>query len=209
MNQRLPLWVPPALCFALLVNGLLFLLLPLLTQTRPLVHNATEPVAVNLVRARDKEPPPRDKEEIKPPEREETKILRSLQPDLVSPQILMPAMPSISSDINLDLLGNTDSGFSLIFNADEIDQPPRALAKMPPLYPYKAKRLEIEGYVKVKFLVDETGAVSQISILESSPKGLFEDSVFKVLPKWEFAPGSILGEPVSSWVVTTIRFELE
>jgi len=118
-------------------------------------------------------------------------------------------MPSISSEINLDLIGNIDSGISLIFNADEIDQPPSALAKMPPLYPYKAKRLEIEGYVKVKFLVDETGAVSQISILEASPKGLFEDSVFKALPSWEFAPGKILGEPVSSWVITTIRFELE
>ena len=35
------------------------------------------------------------------------------------------------------------------------------------------------------------------------------DSVLKMLPTWKFSPGKILGEPVSSWVVTTIRFELK
>ena len=47
MNERLPLWVFPALAFALLVNGLLFFLLPLLTQTGPSFSDMTEPMAVN------------------------------------------------------------------------------------------------------------------------------------------------------------------
>jgi protein TonB len=63
--------------------------------------------------------------------------------------------------------------------------------------------------VKVKFLVDEEGKVSRVSILESSPKGVFEESVLQTLPSWKFSPGRILGESVSTWVVTTIRFELK
>ena len=60
-----------------------------------------------------------------------------------------------------------------------------------------------------KFLVDEEGTVSSVSVLDSSPEGVFEDSVLQTLPSWKFSPGRILGEPVSSWVVTTIRFELK
>jgi protein TonB len=38
---------------------------------------------------------------------------------------------------------------------------------------------------------------------------VFEDSVLQTLPSWKFSPGKVVGEPVSSWVVTTIRFELK
>jgi protein TonB len=58
-------------------------------------------------------------------------------------------------------------------------------------------------------LVDEEGTVSHVSVLDASPKGVFEDSVLQTLPSWKFSPGKVVGEPVSSWVVTTIRFELK
>ena len=47
-----------------------------------------------------------------------------------------------------------------------------------------------------------------MEILEAVPKGYFEDSVLRTVPGWRFEPGRIAGEPVASWVVTTIQFDL-
>jgi protein TonB len=211
MNERLPLWVFPALAFALLVNGLLFFLLPLLTQTGPSFSDMTEPMAVNLVRVREQEPPPPE-EETPPPEKEEPKeILEFFTPSLQQPDVKPLEIEPLPFQIELNprLLGGPQVSLRRFYELGELDSAPMPLVKMPPMYPYKAKRMEIEGYVRVKFLVDEEGTVSRVSVLEASPKGVFEDSVLQTLPTWKFSPGKVIGEPVSSWVVTTIRFELK
>jgi protein TonB len=100
-------------------------------------------------------------------------------------------------------------GGGFVFEAGDLDQPPREVVKTPPLYPLSARQREIEGYVQVRFLVDERGRVSELSVLDSSPRRIFEDSVLRAVPGWRFEPGRIDGRPVSSWVVTTIRFEME
>jgi protein TonB len=210
MSERLPLWVLPALAFAILVNGLLFFLLPLLTQKGPSFSDMTEPMAVNLVRVREEEPPPPD-EEPPVPEREEQEIPEFFTPDLLRPEVKPLEMDPVPFRIELNprMLSGPQVALKRFYEMGELDHPPRPLVKMPPVYPYKAKRLEIEGYVKIKFLVDDEGTVSQVSVLDASPKGVFEDSVLQTLPSWKFSPGKIVGEPVSSWVVTTIRFELK
>jgi protein TonB len=211
MSERLPLWVFPALTFAILVNGLLFFLLPLLTQKGPSFSDTTEPMAVNLVRVREEEPPPPE-EEPPPPEMEEPqKIPEFFTPDLLRPEVQPLEMDPVPFliELNPKMLSGPQVSLNRFYELGELDHPPRPLVKMPPVYPYKAKRLEIEGYVKIKFLVDEEGTVSSVSVLDASPKGVFEDSVLQTLPSWKFSPGKIVGEPVSSWVVTTIRFELK
>ena len=211
MSDRLPLWILPALAFAILVNGLLFFLLPLLTQKGPSHPEMTEPVAVNLVRVREEEPPPPDEEPPVPEMEEPEEIPEFFTPDLLRPEMQPLEMDPVPFRIELNprLMGGPQLSLKPFYEAGELDQPPRPLVKMPPVYPYKAKRLEIEGFVKIKFLVDEDGTVSRVSILDASPKGVFEDSVLQTLPSWKFSPGRILGESVSSWVVTTIRFELK
>ncbi len=84
-----------------------------------------------------------------------------------------------------------------------------AVFKMKPIYPYRAKRLNITGKVDVKFLVDEKGYVSSIKILKSIPDGIFDESVRKALASWRFSPGEFDGRAVSTWVVTTIEFDME
>ncbi len=211
MSKRLPLWVLPALAFALLVNGLLFFLLPLLTHKGPSFADMTDPVPVNLVRVREEEPPPPE-EEPPPPEMEEPEEI----PEFIAPDLLQPDVKPLEMDplpfpieLNPKILSGPQVSLKRFYETGELDHPPRPLVKMPPIYPYKAKRLEIEGYVKVKFLVDAEGTVSRVSVLDASPKGVFEDSVLQALPSWKFAPGRVVGEPVASWVVTTIRFELK
>jgi protein TonB len=163
------------------------------------------------VRLREPEPPPEEEEEISRPLPEPRKPVTAdtFQPELFQPRFEKLEMPALNLRVDTRIMGApSDIGLKLYYNAEDLDQPPRAIAKVPPLYPYRAKRMEIEGYVKVRFLVDKKGAVTNITVLESQPEGVFESSVKKILPTWRFNPGKIMGEPVSSWVVTTIRFEL-
>ena len=146
------------------------------------------------------------------PEMEEPQeIPEFFTPDLMRPELKPLEMDPVPFLIELNprMLSGPQVALKRFYELGELDHPPRPLVKMPPVYPYKAKRLEIEGYVKIKFLVDEEGTVSRVSVLEASPKGVFEDSVLQTLPSWKFSPGRVVGEPVSSWVVTTIRFELK
>jgi periplasmic protein TonB len=211
LRRRFPAWVLPSLSVALGINAILFLLLPMLTNIRVPAVVAGDPVAVTLVRLPEPEPP--REEEKEPPE--PTQAMRkpvasdTFQPELLSPRLAEMEMPALNLRMEPRLVGApSDIGLNVFFNAEDLDEPPQVLAKIPPLYPYRAKRMEIEGFVKVKFLVDEKGAVSRMTVLEAEPEGMFEESVMKILPSWKFSPGRVLGDPVSSWVVTTIRFEL-
>ncbi|MEW6266330.1 MAG: TonB family protein [Thermodesulfobacteriota bacterium] len=86
--------------------------------------------------------------------------------------------------------------------------PPRALNQPRPSYPLPARRRGIEGWVKVRFLVQATGAAESLELIEASPPGVFEEAVRQAFPSWTFHPGLRDGQPVNAWVVTTIHFRL-
>ena len=96
-----------------------------------------------------------------------------------------------------------------VFNADELDQPPRPLVNPEPFYPHRARQMGIEGAVTVRFLVDVDGTVSEVTVVEATPRGLFEDNVLRTVPQWKFNPGRVAGRPVAAWVIRTIRFEFD
>ncbi|BBO85462.1 hypothetical protein DSCO28_60280 [Desulfosarcina ovata subsp. sediminis] len=95
------------------------------------------------------------------------------------------------------------------YGMEEVDQVPMATSKSRPVYPYRAKRLNLDGEVDVRFMVDTSGQVSRISILRSTPPALFNDSVLAALSTWRFSPGTVQGRPVNTWVTTTIVFRID
>ncbi len=95
------------------------------------------------------------------------------------------------------------------FRSDELDLQPERISMINPVYPYRAKRMGIQGSVAVRFLVDRTGAVRKLTILEANPPDIFNDTVMKTLEKWTFKPGRKDGKDVETWITTQIRFELE
>jgi periplasmic protein TonB len=95
------------------------------------------------------------------------------------------------------------------FRSDELDRQPERISMVNPVYPYRAKRLGIQGSVAVKFLVDRTGAVRELTIIEANPPDMFNDTVMKTLEKWAFKPGRKDGKDVETWITTRIHFELE
>ena len=135
-------------------------------------------------------------------------------PDLVVPS--MPAMgagEAVDPNIAVDLTGIASQGLettnsSLVFESYELDQPPQAVVKEPPSYPYKARERGVEGSVQVKMLVQKDGSVGDVKILDARPKGVFDQAVYSALAQWRFNPGKIAGKAVMAWVVTTIHFDL-
>ncbi len=95
------------------------------------------------------------------------------------------------------------------FNPDEVDRMPQAVAAAQPIYPYRAKRLGIEGRVEVRFLVDARGRTSLFKILQSQPPGEFDQVVLKTVKSWKFKPAIKDGRAVETWVKNSFVFKLE
>jgi protein TonB len=204
---RKHLWLIPAAVAALVANVVLLALVSFLISERKPPQDITEPGSVRLAELVTPEAPKQEqREKPKPPP---PKPQEDFKPDLVKPDLLGPG--SLMDGIVIDLGGinSGDMQDDFVFEAYELDQPPQAIAKIPPVYPYKARERGTEGVVQVKLLVNADGTVGQVIILDARPKGLFEESVMKAVPKWRFNPGVIDGQPVTAWVVTNIRFTLD
>ena len=75
-------------------------------------------------------------------------------------------------------------------------------------YPSKAAKKRIDGRVKVRFLVDKTGKVRDVKVLDSVDKDLEKEvvRVCRLLP--DFIPASVNGEPVEVWFSLPIEFKI-
>ena len=63
---------------------------------------------------------------------------------------------------------------------------PRPLARAHPQYPRAALRRGVEGSVLVEFSVDENGNVVSPRVLESRPRGVFDEAALEALSKWKY-----------------------
>jgi len=90
----------------------------------------------------------------------------------------------------------------------EVDTPPRLVRHFQPVYPFSAKRKNIEGQVTVRFVVDKTGMVLNPVVIDSTPEGVFEDAALKAVSKWRFKAAILNNMPVDVYVVVPLAFEL-
>jgi len=58
-----------------------------------------------------------------------------------------------------------------------------------PEYPRGAERRELEGHVRVRYNVTESGEVADIEVVEASPAGIFDRSVMRALEDWRYEAG--------------------
>jgi len=197
------------------LNLVLFLLMPALINTRP-----SEPAfdslvpQVQLTRLRQPDPP-KQPEPVTPPEPKlveppTPKTPSPPAPKLTLPFAINPRLPAGPSTLVLPPLETgLTTGLGDLFTTGQLDGPLTALAQIPPIYPMVAKRRNIEGWVTVRFVVDEQGQVGRITVLAAEPEGIFEQSVLRCIAGWRFKPGTVGGTPVKSLVEQTITFKLE
>jgi len=74
-------------------------------------------------------------------------------------------------------------------------------------YPVKAMEQSIQGRVIVRFVVSDTGEVTQVSVLRGIGGGCDEEAmrVVSMMPRWK--PGKQDGKPVNVWYTLPISFK--
>jgi len=215
-------WIA-AIVPALGLNLFIFGILPTFIQSVPDKPDDAELVrSIQVVRIKRPETPPRKKAPPKPPEPAKavvsaTKIVQKQiqSPTIVRPNLsveLNPNLPKLPNSIALGPLSNFSMKAQIpqgLFSTSELDQPLQALARLPASYPMRARRLGIEGWVKVEFIVTREGRVRDIKVVSAEPKGVFESSVTRSVSQYRFKPGTVDGNAVEVRVITTIRFKME
>ena len=64
------------------------------------------------------------------------------------------------------------------------------VTRIAPEYPRKAALKKIEGWVKLEFTVQGDGSVTDIKIIDSKPRRVFNRAAIKAISKWKFKPVS-------------------
>jgi TonB family protein len=77
-----------------------------------------------------------------------------------------------------------------------------------PVYPTLARRLGKEGRVMLKLLIDASGKLQNIEVIEAAGFG-FTDAAVEAVKKSTYAPGYRNGEKVASKALLPVRFELQ
>ncbi|MDD2464963.1 MAG: energy transducer TonB, partial [Desulfobulbus sp.] len=198
LNQHSGLdWLKAALVAAVLNLGL-YLLMPALIATAP-NKPAFETLVPQISLTRLRPPETRkNNEPVKPPEPKPLQRPKPTTTPLPTPKLelpfeLNPRLPSSPNTLNLPPMETAlpQGNFSETFSVGQLDGPLTTLVQLPPNYPHSAKRRNIEGWVKVCFVVDENGIVGKVSVLAAKPAGVFEQSVLRCLSSWRFKPGTV------------------
>jgi protein TonB len=206
----------------LTVNILLFTGLPNLLPKHSVESEVEQVQMVDFIRQKQG---PNENEEKRTPDQPKPPAPPRVVPNKTVNPMAQPAlrqieleMPSFSFDLPLDMVVGVAVDAPTVpaqavlkdsYGLKEVDQAPVATFKSRPQYPYRARRLNLNGAVDVKFLVDKAGRISRITLLRSAPPGIFDDSVLQALTSWRFAPGKLKGRPVNTWVTTTIEFRID
>ena len=93
------------------------------------------------------------------------------------------------------------------YRLSEVDQPPRVIRKIDPLYPFAAKRKGIKGSVTLRFIVTREGKVTEPSVVKGDPPGIFDTSALKAILRWRFDPATKDGEKVNVIIIAPLKFK--
>lgn len=91
--------------------------------------------------------------------------------------------------------------------ARDANLPMKALSRVFPDYPDGARVRGIEGSVLVRYIIDKTGRVREVTVLQAAHKLLTQESV-RCIRSWRFRPLIVDGEPVEVVHELTVIFQL-
>lgn len=78
-----------------------------------------------------------------------------------------------------------------------VNQQAMPLHRVEPTYPSRALRRGIEGYVVMRFTIDETGRPTDIEVVEAEPRRMFERDAMRALRNWKYQPKMLDGKAVT------------
>ncbi len=198
---------------ALAVNLVVFCAAPWLIDRRPAPPSGPVQPFLSYLPVTPP-PPPRETPPEPEPEPPRLKLqAHNLDPAPQAPRLDLAA-PSLDASLSLSLpagLGAVSSG--VVHGpgglGGAMDHPPLITARVPPPYPYFARKRGITGQVWIRLLVSEKGVVLETKVLRAEPAGVFEDAVMRCVEQWRFSPAVVNGRPAIAWLETSVKFELK
>lgn len=107
------------------------------------------------------------------------------------------------------LLGDSKAALeSMVMTDRSVDQKPRAVARVEPDYPPRARARGVTGHVVFKLLIDTSGRVADLEVVESVPAGVFDDAASAAVQQWRFSPARYQGRAVRIRSRLKVSFEL-
>lgn len=101
--------------------------------------------------------------------------------------------------MNLDLgfdvdVGGTETGFDAGGMMTDGEATP--IVRINPRYPPAAARDGINGWVLLRFTIDETGGVTDVEVIDSEPRRVFDQEARRALLRWKYKPKIVDGTAV-------------
>lgn len=147
------------------------------------------------------EPPEPEPQQPQPQTFDNLELTTEIQPvalDIPAPDISV--RPELTSSFKIPPMKAS-------LNVDAINP----IVNPDPVYPSRAKRLNLEGHVKVKYRVGKDGKVinKSIKVIESNPPGVFDIASIRAIARWRFEPLIVDGEAIEFDKINQLEFELE
>jgi protein TonB len=125
------------------------------------------------------------------------------------------AFASSGLDLGIDILGLASGDSKLlsqqgdtVMTEDVVDRLPEVQYREPIPYPESAKEQNVQGHVTVNILVNKSGDVEQVKLLDSQPEGVFDQVTLASVKTWSFSPAEYKGQFVSVWVKQKLKFQV-
>lgn len=80
------------------------------------------------------------------------------------------------------------------------------LVRVEPRFPTEAARQGISGWVMLNFSIDESGSVTDVSVVAAEPKNIFEREAIRALRRWKYQPQLVEGKAVKQ---TNLQVQLD
>jgi TonB family protein len=85
--------------------------------------------------------------------------------------------------------------------------PPRMNVHVAPEYSEEARKKKLQGTIQLSFVVDATGAATQVAVLRPIGFGL-DEKAMEAVSQWKFSPGTKNGTPVAVQTQAEVTFHL-
>jgi protein TonB len=111
------------------------------------------------------------------------------------------------SDINDGNLLDSVAGQAM--DKETVDTAPKVIRRSAVVYPDLARRQGISGYVTMNVLINESGNVEDVEIVDSKPEEIFDLKAGDTIRRWKFEPATYNGKKVKVWAMQKIVFKLD
>lgn len=147
--------------------------------------------------------------------KKERKVQKPAKPKEPPPQMTTPPMqqsnPNASATKNSFVADiQADTGLSGGLSLDSNDGDYLPIVKVAAVYPRRAQSRGIEGFVVVEFTVTKTGAVTNPTVVQAEPEGVFDRAALDAVVKFKYKPRVVDGVAMSvAGVQNKISFEID